>query len=72
VGARADWLVLDPTHPSLAGAGNESALDHLVFAGADAAIRHVMVAGRWVVKNRHHAAEDESSRRYAKLMLNST
>ena len=72
VGARADWLVLDPAHPSLAGSGNESALDHLVFAGAHAAIRHVMVAGRWVVKDRHHAAEDESSRRFANFMLNST
>ena len=72
VGARADWLVLDPAHPTLVGGGNEAALDHLVFAGADAAIRHVMVAGRWVVKDRHHAAEDESGRRFAKLMLTSS
>ena len=57
VGHRADWLVLDSMHPSMAGASADTALDHLVFAGGDAAIRDVMVAGRWVVKQGHHAAE---------------
>ena len=45
VGRRADWLVLDRDHPSMAGAPLENALDHLVFAAGDAAIRDVMVAG---------------------------
>jgi formimidoylglutamate deiminase len=57
VGRRADWLVLDDMHPSLAGARPESMLDHLVFAGGSAAIRDVMVAGRWVVKDHRHEAE---------------
>jgi formimidoylglutamate deiminase len=57
VGRRADWLVLDRTHPSMAGAAADTALDHLVFAGGNAAIRDVMVAGRWVLKDGHHAAE---------------
>ncbi len=57
VGHRADWLVLDGTHPSMAGASPDTALDHLVFAGGEAAIRDVMVGGRWVVKQGHHAAE---------------
>jgi formimidoylglutamate deiminase len=57
VGARADWLVLDAAHPSMAGAGETTALDHLLFAGGSAAIRDVMVGGRWVVKDGHHAAE---------------
>ncbi len=48
VGRRADWLVLDPEHPALTGSGAESVLDHVIFAGADAAIRDCMVAGRWV------------------------
>jgi formimidoylglutamate deiminase len=68
VGARADWLVLDPAHPTMVGGGAESALDHLVFAGADAAIRDVMVAGQWVIKDRHHGIETHSSLRYAELM----
>ena len=68
VGRRADWLVLDATHPSMAGAADGSALDHLLFAGGEAAIRDVMVAGRWVVKDRHHAAEEDLRPSFAQLM----
>jgi formimidoylglutamate deiminase len=68
VGRRADWLVLDAAHPSMVGAAPDTALDHLVFAGGDAAIRDVMVAGRWVIKDRRHPADDESSARFADLM----
>jgi formimidoylglutamate deiminase len=68
VGHRADWLVLDDTHPSMAGAAADTALDHLVFAGGTAAIRDVMVAGRWVVKDRHHAAELPLRGRFFDLM----
>jgi formimidoylglutamate deiminase len=58
VGHRADWLVLDASHPTMAGAAPDSAFDRLLFAGADKAIRDVMVAGRWVVKDHHHAADN--------------
>jgi formimidoylglutamate deiminase len=68
VGRRADWLVLDAAHPSMVGATADAALDHLLFAGGDAAIRDVMVAGRWAIKDRRHAAEDELRPRFAGLM----
>jgi formimidoylglutamate deiminase len=68
VGRRADWLVLDAAHPSMVGAAADTELDHLVFAGGDAAIRDVMVAGRWVIKDRRHEAEDELRPRFARLM----
>jgi formimidoylglutamate deiminase len=68
VGRRADWLVLDGTHPSMAGSVPDNALDHLVFAGGSAAIRDVMVAGRWVVKDRRHAAEPLLQPRFVDLM----
>jgi len=68
VGQRADWLVLDDAHPSMAGSAPENALDHLVFAGASAAIRDVMVAGRWVVRERRHAADPILQPRFADLM----
>jgi formimidoylglutamate deiminase len=68
VGRRADWLVLDAAHPSMVGAVPDTALDHLLFAGGDAAIRDVMVAGRWVVKGRRHAAEDEIGPQFGRLM----
>jgi len=68
VGRRADWLVLDDAHPSLVGAAPDTALDHLLFAGGDAAIRHVMVAGRWVIKDRQHAAAPDAAPHFASLM----
>ena len=68
VGRRADWVVLDAGHPSMVGALADTALDHLLFAGGDAAIRDVMVAGRWAVKDRRHALEDELRPRFAALM----
>jgi formimidoylglutamate deiminase len=67
-GRRADWLVLDPSHPTLAGAPLEAALDHVLFAGADAAISDVMVAGRWVIKGGGHAADGASRSKFAQLM----
>jgi formimidoylglutamate deiminase len=68
VGRRADWVVLDTAHPSLVGAAADTALDHLLFAGGEAAIRDVAVAGRWVIKERRHAVEDELRPRFAGLM----
>jgi formimidoylglutamate deiminase len=68
VGRRADWLVLDPSHPALAGAPLEAALDHMLFGGADKAISDVMVAGRWVVKGGEHPAEGPSRGKFAQLM----
>ena len=68
VGLRADWVVLDPEHPSMVGAVAGTALDHLLFAGGESAIRDVMVAGREVIKARRHVAEDELRPRFAALM----
>jgi formimidoylglutamate deiminase len=68
VGRCADWLVLDPAHPCMAGAVAASALDHLLFAGGSAAIRDVMVAGRWVVNQGQHAAELPLRDRFRELM----
>jgi formimidoylglutamate deiminase len=67
-GARADWLVLDADHPSMAGARDATALDHLIFAGGSPAIRDVMVAGRWVVKARRHAAEERLAEPFKELL----
>jgi formimidoylglutamate deiminase len=63
-GKRADFLALDRNHPSLAGHAGDGVLDALVFAGASAAIRHVMVAGRWVVREGRHPAEDRIAENY--------
>jgi formimidoylglutamate deiminase len=70
VGCRADWLVLDAMHPSLAGAPADGALDRVLFAGADKAIRDVMVGGRWVVKGGHHAADERLRVDFDRIMSN--
>jgi formimidoylglutamate deiminase len=70
VGRRADWLVLDPSHPAMAGATAATAVDRLLFAGADKAIRDVMVGGRWVIKDHQHAAEAQIQENFARVMNN--
>ena len=70
IGCRADWLVLDAEHPSMAGASTDTALDRLLFAGADKAIRDVMVGGRWVIKNHRHAADERLRTDFARTMVN--
>jgi formimidoylglutamate deiminase len=70
VGCRADWLVLDAQHPSMMGASADAALDRLLFAGADKAIRDVMVGGRWVVKGRRHSADQQLGADFGRIMEN--
>jgi formimidoylglutamate deiminase len=70
VGCRADWLVLDAEHPSMAGAAADGALDRLLFAGADKAIRDVMVGGQWVVKDGRHAADERLRADFGRIMVN--
>jgi formimidoylglutamate deiminase len=68
IGSRADWLVLDAGHSRMVGSAPETALDRLLFAGGSGAIRDVMVAGRWVVKDRQHAREAASLAAFRDLM----
>jgi formimidoylglutamate deiminase len=63
-GSRADLVVIDTGHISLAGRDGEQALDSYVFVAGKNAVRDVMVAGAWVVKDRHHADEDAAARNY--------
>jgi formimidoylglutamate deiminase len=63
-GCRADFLALDRNHPALAGRAGDALLDALVFAGGTAAIRHVMVGGRWVVREGRHPAEERIAESY--------
>jgi formimidoylglutamate deiminase len=70
IGCRADWLVLDDQHPSMAGASADTALDRLLFAGADKAIRDVMVGGQWVVKGGSHSLDGELRADFGRIMHN--
>jgi formimidoylglutamate deiminase len=57
VGKRADLVVVDTEHVSLAGRDGAQALASYVFVTGRRAVRDVMVAGAWLVRDRHHARE---------------
>jgi formimidoylglutamate deiminase len=64
VGKRADLLVLDSTHPNLAGIGTDDVLGTFVFCGNDNLVQDVMVGGRWVVRDGQHLAQAAIAQRY--------
>lgn len=66
-GFRADLVVLDAEHPSLAGRGPELLLDSFLFAPGSA-VRDVMVGGTWCVRDGHHPAEAAVGRAYRDTM----
>ena len=57
VGARADLLVVDASDSALLGVPDERLLDALVFSSPGDPFRDVMVAGRWVPRDRAAVAE---------------
>jgi formimidoylglutamate deiminase len=67
-GMRADFVVLDGEHPDLAGRSGDALADALVFSGSSDLVRDVMVAGRWVVQQKHHAAEEAAGTRYRDVL----
>ena len=68
VGRRADLVVLDGEHAALVGRDGPAVLDSWLFSGTDNPVRHVMVAGAWVVRDGRHRREEEIGGRYAKAM----
>ena len=70
-GRRADLVVLDPEAPALLGQTERTALDAWVISGGMAGaspVRDVMVAGRWVVRDRRHEAEEKIRERFVAVM----
>jgi len=69
VGHRADLLVLDPDHPSLAGREGDRLLDALVFTHAGTSpIRHVISGGHCVITDGRHPREDAIAARYRAVL----
>ena len=68
VGARADLVVLDGDDPLIATAGREELLDTYIFAVGAAAVRDVMVGGRWVIRERVHAQDARITRAYTRAL----
>ena len=64
-GCRADWLVLDPDHPSLAEHAPGKWLSGIVFCEhGETPVRDVYAGGRRVVEARRHADEDTAYAAY--------
>ena len=63
-GLRADFVVLNPDDPALTGQSMSDILDAAIFAPCRQPVRDVMVAGRWVVRDGHHADEDTTLANY--------
>jgi formimidoylglutamate deiminase len=67
-GRLADFVVLDPLHPALAGRRGLALLDAWLFSGNATPVRHVMVEGRWVVRDGAHLRGAEIADAFARSM----
>jgi formimidoylglutamate deiminase len=57
-GRRADVVILDPDSHPLLGHGPDTVLDAWLLGGTDNPVRDVMVAGRWLIRDRRHPEEE--------------
>jgi formimidoylglutamate deiminase len=58
-GYRADIAVLDDELPSLSGRSGDNLLDTWIFSAGNPCVKDMFVAGKHVVKDRHHPAQDK-------------
>jgi formimidoylglutamate deiminase len=63
-GRRADLLVLNGDEPALAEHAASTVLDAAIYGPGRRIVRDVMVAGRWVIGEGHHADEEAILLRY--------
>ncbi|MDX1481615.1 MAG: hypothetical protein R3315_08070, partial [Woeseiaceae bacterium] len=63
-GAPADFIALDGAHPSIAGHGDDTLLDALVFSASGSPIDRVMVAGAWQTSGGRHLREASIQARF--------
>lgn len=71
VGQRADLVVLDGSHPAIAGLDAADALDAHVFAGSRQRLVHtVLVAGRRVVEGGRHPLREEAAHAFVAARAN--
>ncbi len=67
-GKRADLVALDGDHPMLANVAPGKLLGRWLFGGNDSWVKDVMVSGKWVVKDHHHAGEEAAQGAFADAM----
>lgn len=69
VGKQADLLVLDKQKTQLFANAEQQLLDSVIFASQQNPIADVMVNGVWVVRNQQHEAQQSSTEKFAKLLV---
>ncbi|AWI58587.1 formimidoylglutamate deiminase [Sinorhizobium fredii] len=67
-GARADLVVLDGANPYIAAASGNQILDRWLFALGGEAVRDVMIAGQWKIRNGHHDREEDIDRAFGRVL----
>ena len=67
-GHRADFVVLDGASPDLAGRHGDALANAFLFSGTTGLVRHVAVAGRWVVRDGRHPQAEAASEHYRKAV----
>ncbi|MBC3871630.1 formimidoylglutamate deiminase [Undibacterium oligocarboniphilum] len=65
---RADFVILDDTHPHLAGLPVQHVLNSWIFAGNDNLVRDVYVGGQQVVSNGRHCQQAQIQNVYLNCM----
>ncbi|MFZ1341361.1 MAG: formimidoylglutamate deiminase [Paracoccaceae bacterium] len=71
-GRRADLVMLDGDSNALLGHGPQTVLDGWLLGGTQNPVRDVMVAGRWVIRDRHHPQETRIKAAFRAAMANLT
>jgi formimidoylglutamate deiminase len=66
-GHSGDFFTLDLNDPSLAGADEASLVAQIVFSAERTAVRDVVVNGRKIVQDGHHALESEIIHKFAEV-----
>ena len=67
-GMPADLIVIDPDHPALYGRDGDAILDSWIFGASEPLVRHVMTAGRWVVRDGRHPTEERIAAAYCEAV----
>lgn len=62
-----DFFTVDLNDPSLAGAAEEDLLSHIVFSLSKTAVKDVVVGGKRIVEDGHHAQQEEIIQRFKTL-----
>jgi formimidoylglutamate deiminase len=63
-GRRADFVLLDPSHPAIAGRDGDPVLDGWIFAARLSPVREVWVGGVQLVADGRHTLRDEATARF--------